>query len=220
MNRHITFSEGEYYHVYNRGVEKRQVFMDDPDHVRFQRMLFYANGDSPTVYKLLAGDVLDPKGRGNAQCAMGAYVLMPNHFHLLVRATNDTGITEFMRKLTTGYTMYFNKKYQRVGPLFQGTFKAEYVSRDEYLKYLFAYIHLNPVKLIDPTWRKEGIKDPAAAKKYLSAYVYSSMQDWQGRQRIESPILSVKDFPEYFEHAEQFDEYISDWLNFQGSTLE
>ncbi len=220
MNRHIVFAEGEYYHVYNRGVEKRDVFMDAHDYTRFQRMFFYANSDSPTVYKFLGGDAFNSDKRGDPQCAIGAYVLMPNHFHILIRATSDTGISEFMRKLTTGYTMFFNKKYERVGPLFQGTFKAEHVTNDEYLKYLFAYIHLNPVKLIDPMWRKSGIKNTRVAKKYLSEYRYSSMSEWQGKRRAESPVISPEVFPEYFESPDQFDEYINDWLNFQGSTLE
>ncbi len=220
MNRHIKFSEGEYYHVYNRGVEKRDVYMDDHDYLRFQRMMFYANGEKPIIYKLLSGDIPGSDTRGVTLCAIGAYVLMPNHFHMLIRATNDTGITEFMRKLTTGYTMYFNKKYNRVGPLFQGTFKAEHVTRDEYLKYLFAYIHLNPVKLIDPTWRKEGIKNSKTAKRYLEKYQYSSMPEWMGKKHIQSLIITPLEFPEYFEDVEQFDIYINDWLNFQGSTLE
>jgi len=220
MNRSIIFSEGEYYHVYNRGVEKRNVFMEDADYRRFQRMLFYANSDKAVVYKLLGGDTLDVEFRGNTLCAIGAYVLMPNHFHLLIYAKSDHGITEFLRKLTTGYTMYFNKKYDRVGPLFQGAFKAEHVSRDEYLKYLFAYIHLNPISLIDTNWKREGIKNPAKTTKYLAGYAYSSMMEWRGLNRTESPIISAIEFPEYFKEPSQFDEYINDWLNFQGETLE
>ena len=220
MNRHISFSEGEYYHIYNRGVEKRDVFMDAGDYLRFQRMIFYANGNRPIVYKLISTDEFSGAKRGEPLCSVGVYVLMPNHFHLLVRAQNDHGITEFMRKLTTGYTMYFNKKYSRVGPLFQGPFKAEHVGRDEYLKYLFAYIHLNPVKLIDSTWKEQGIKNPEKTKTYLERYRYSSMPEWQGKRRPEASIISQGDFPEYFENEDQFDSYINNWLNFQGDTLE
>ena len=81
---------------------------------------------------------------------IGAYCLMPNHFHLLIRETAEGNISRFMLKLQTGYPMYFNKKYQRTGALFEGKFKAKHITNDNHLKYLFAYLHLNPVKITDP----------------------------------------------------------------------
>ena len=102
----------------------------------------------------------------------------------------------FMEKLTTGYSMYFNKAQKRVGALFQGRFKAEHVDRDEYLKYLYAYIHLNPVKLIDPDWKKNGVKDASLVEKYLNEYTYSSYKDHLGISRDTSLILNNKEFPE------------------------
>ena len=217
MNRKISFAEGEYYHVYNRGVEKRTIFLDNSDRDRFQKLLFLCNGSKSIIYRLIQGSTLYKTEKGEALVAIGAYVLMPNHFHLLLKETHSNGITEFMRKLTTGYSMYFNKKNTRVGPLVQGTFKAEHVDNDEYLKYLFAYIHLNPVKLIDPKWKESGIKDRKKAEKYLKDYRYSSYVDHLGEKREEGVILASKEFPGYLEEENEFEAYVKDWLAFNNA---
>lgn len=219
MNRPVSFAEGEYYHVYNRGVEKRKIFLDANDHKRFQRLLFVANSDQPVVFKLIQGLTLDEIKRGPQIVAIGAYVLMDNHFHLLVRETKENGISEFLQKITTGYTMYFNKKNNRVGSLFQGTFKAEHVDNDEYLKYLYAYIHLNPVKLIEPGWKEKGIHDLTKAKKYLEEYRYSSYEDYAVEKRNESVVLSPAEFPEYFEKEGDFAKFVEEWMRYKEENL-
>ncbi len=140
---------------------------------------------------------------------------MPNHFHLLVKEKEDGNISSFMEKLGTSYAMYFNRKYKRSGVLFQNTFKAEHVSRDEYLKYLYAYIHLNPVKLIEPLWKEEGIRNLPAAQKYLEAYRYSSYADYVTGKREESAILTPSEFPDYFEQEGDFDHFVKDWLDYK-----
>ena len=146
---------------------------------------------------------------------IGAYCLMPNHFHLLIREKSDDGITMFMKKIMTGYSMYINKKYERTGTLFEGRFKAEHVFDDEYLKYLFSYIHLNPVKLIDMEWKETGIKDMNKTKKYLRGYSYSSYLDHVGENRCEKEILNVSTFPDYFNEDATFQEFIEEWLNYK-----
>lgn len=110
--------------------------------------------------------------------------------------------------------MYFNKKYDRTGALFEGRFKAQHVDEDEYLKYLFSYIHLNPIKLIDARWKENGIKDREGAKKYLKSYKYSSYLDYLGENREETKILSKESFPEYFKDTD-FKDYINFWLDFK-----
>src|SRR3989338_5483185 len=99
---------------------------------------------------------------------------MPNHFHLLLKEIEMGGISQFMGKLSTAYSMYFNKKYERTGSLFEGRFKSSRIANDNYLHYLFAYIHLNPIKLIEPMWKEKGINDFARAKEFLGRYNYSS----------------------------------------------
>ncbi|OGZ08427.1 MAG: hypothetical protein A3C93_01415 [Candidatus Lloydbacteria bacterium RIFCSPHIGHO2_02_FULL_54_17] len=215
MIRKITFAPGEYYHVYNRGVEKRDIFTSEEDRKRFQRLLYLCNGEKPIIYRLVQGPTLYSKDMGKKMTAVGAYVLMPNHFHVLLKETKEGGITEFMRKLTTGYTMYFNKKYDRVGHLFQGIFKAQHVSRDEYLKYLFAYIHLNPVKSVDPDWEKKRVRDHEKAKAYLKGYQYSSYTDLIGKKRPEGAILGSKEFPGYFNSKVEFEDLVDEWMNYE-----
>lgn len=156
---------GYYYHVYNRGVEKRTVFGQIADYKRFLKTIeFYRL--HPTPRKLSTHlsfneppipENLNQKPLVNILC----FCLMPNHFHLLIQQLEDRGITEFMRRVTDSYTKYFNTKNRRVGPLFQGTFKAKIIEKDEYLLQLSKYIHRNPVKLT-------GWKDK------LSDYTFSS----------------------------------------------
>ena len=212
MERKIVFAEWEYYHIYNRGVDKRIIFLDNEDRLRFHRLLHIANSTKPVVYKLIQRLPLDKVEIGEKIVAIGAYVLMDNHFHILMKEISAGGISLFMEKLTTSYSKYFNKKHSRHGHLFQGTFKAEHVDTDEYLKYLYSYIHLNPVKLIDSTWKEKGIKNLSKAKQYLEQYRYSSYEDYAMGMREESAILTPSEFPDYFEKAHEFNDFINDWL--------
>lgn len=159
--------------------------------------------------------------KGAALVDIGAYCLMPNHFHVLIHEKTEGGISLFIQKVSTGYTMYFNKKYQRSGALFQGRFKAKHADTDEYLKYLFSYIHLNPVKLIEPEWKEKGIIDQKKAKEYLNKYPYSSYHDFIGKIRSERVILNREAFPEYFETKHDFEDCLKDWLEYSDEfTLE
>ncbi len=214
--RRITFSVGEYYHIYNRGTDKRVIFMDDSDRKRFIKLLFVANGSKPFVFRdFPIGVPYVDINRGEPVLAIGAYCLMPNHFHILVKEINENGISKVIGKALTSYSSYFNKKYKRAGVLFEGTFKATHVNSDEYLKYLFAYIHLNPVKIIDPEWKENGIKDREPAKKYLTEYTYSSYLDYMGAERVEGKILNKAAFPEYFSEFKDFEQFIDEWLSFK-----
>lgn len=220
MRRKVDLSIGEYYHIYNRGTDKRTIFLDPHDHNRFKALLYACNGIIPVdiskhFRKGRSFVELFELDRGETLVDIIAYCLMPNHFHLLVRERIEGGIQKFMAKLSTGYSMYFNSKNDRSGALFESRFKAKHVDSDEYLKYLFAYIHLNPVKLIDPLWKEDGIKDRVAAQGYLRNYHNSSYLDWQGSKRIESKILNPKASPEYFLTSKDFDDFVNDWLTFK-----
>lgn len=213
--RRVSFSVGEYYHIYNRGTDKREIFLDEMDKKRFTKLLFVANGSNPFVFRdFPIGLPYVEFERGETITAIGAYCLMPNHFHLVVRETTECGISKFLSKVLTSYSSYFNKKYGRTGRLFEGTFKAKHAGSDEYLKYLFAYCHLNPVKMIEPKWKEEGIVDRAGAKQHLMNYNYSSYLDYQGVGRLESKILNKELFPDYFTEVQNFDGYINEWLSF------
>ncbi|MFA5831574.1 MAG: transposase [Candidatus Paceibacterota bacterium] len=215
MERKVDISVGEFYHIYNRGVEKRDIFIDSDDRERFLRLLYLSNSAKPFLFRDVKNLPYSSIVRGGQRTAIGAYCLMPNHFHLLVKETDEGGISAFMEKLTTGYSMYFNGKNKRVGSLFQNRFQVRHADHDEYLKYLFAYIHLNPVKIIDPQWKKNGISNKKEAEKFLAGYRYSSYRDYMGIAREESDILDRAEFPEYFEQPNDFKTFINDWLAFQ-----
>lgn len=130
------------YHCYNRGVEKRPIFMDTQDYGVFLNRLkqMLANPKD-----LTSADPIDHLKSYYGDVELLAYCLMPNHFHLLLHQTSDRSIPEFMRTLSTSYTMYFNKRYERVGHLFQGTYKARHVDNESYWLHISRYIHLNPL---------------------------------------------------------------------------
>lgn len=218
MTRNFTFAPGEYYHLYNRGTDKRIVFLDKADHERFISLLYLCNSGIPIHRSDHAKASLDdifliPKE--TTLVDIGAYCLMPNHFHLLVREHSDGGLSMFMQKLMTAYTMYFNKRHERRGTLFEGSFRAQHVDEDGYLKYLFAYIHLNPIGIIESGWKEHRIKNRKAAEKHIHDYAYSSFIDYSQPEapRRASAILNTIAFPEYFETPKAFSEYITDWIS-------
>ncbi|MDD4803978.1 MAG: transposase [Candidatus Pacebacteria bacterium] len=222
MNRKIVFSINEFYHLYNRGIEKRIIFLDKTDYERFLLLLKVANNTKSFNLRDLKEQNslgLTSEDMDNTLVDIGSYCLMPNHFHILLKEKVEGGISKFMSKLTTGYSMYFNKRYERKGSLFQGVFQAQHANSDNYLKYLFSYIHLNPIKLIQFDWKENGIDNIDGAKKYLDDYIYSSFPDYVGVKRKENNILNMKVFPEYFESVEDFKNNIFDWLEFNPELL-
>lgn len=213
MGRNFVFAENEYYHIYNRGVEKRQIFFDEIDYKRFTSLLLLANSDSPVHLSNYQGVSLMEIPKGDSIVEIGAWCLMPNHFHLLVKEKQKGGISLFMKKLLTGYSMYFNTRRQRKGVLFDGTFKAKHLYNDNYLKYQYAYIHLNPISIIDHGWKEKKIHNVGKAKKFLFSYKHSSLQDYLGIKREENNIISIKGFPGYFESFLDFKEMINEWMD-------
>jgi len=213
--RRVAFVLGEYYHLYNRGNSKQKIFLDEADHNRFLKLLFLCNSKLNINFRNVIDvtkDVLVFERR-ETLVDIGAFCLMPNHFHLLLREKEDGNISLFMKKLLTAYVMYFNKKYERTGSLFEGKFKSEHVGEDNYLKYLFSYIHLNPIKLIDPKWRIEGIKDRLKAQKYILDYEYSSYACLGDENQKWSKIINTNNFPKYFLTPTDYKREMFDWLN-------
>lgn len=214
MNRTIQFAVGEFYHLYNRGNDKRVIFRDENDRTRFIHLLFLCNSAQPVVYKTIPAHRVFLFKREEPLVDIGAYCLMPNHFHLLVYERIPHGITMFMKKLSTAYSMYFNLRNNRTGKLFEGVFKAQHISDDQYLRYLYAYIHLNPIKLIEPKWRENGIQRIKRARTFLERFPYSSYLNYKDIARKENAILNIDAFPDYFSEKHTFDDLIQDWLQF------
>lgn len=176
------FTNDNIYHIYNRGVEKRQIFMDSHDHFRFIHDLFEFNDIAPAGKY---SEAKPPKVKRELLVEILSFCLMPNHFHLILRQVVDNGITTFMHKLGTGYTRYFNDKGERVGSLFQSTFKAKIVENDQYLLQLSKYIHLNPLELFDSEFKKKNTISSEHIK-FLDNYRWSSYMDYIGNKNFPS----------------------------------
>jgi putative transposase len=198
----------EYFHIYNRGNGKHEIFLDDEDYNRFIKLLYVSNSKDKFVFR---DDIVDHKidafdfERGDTLVSILAWVLMPNHFHIvLISHRSDlweieyNSISEFMRKVLTSYAMYFNKKYKRTGGLFEGKFKSKHIGQENYFNYIFSYTHLNPIKLIQSNWKEKGITDKTRAKDFLEKYQYSSFQDYFGLKRKQEKILDKDSIPDYF----------------------
>lgn len=142
MNRE-PFQNGEYYHIYNRGTDKRRIFMSQYDFNRFLKSMDAFNSVEPVGSLWLAN--LDKEHRKKSKKLVNviAYCLNPNHYHFILKQNVDRGITEFMRRLGVGYTNYFNLKTKRTGALFQGKFKSKHIFGNEYLLHVSAYVNLN-----------------------------------------------------------------------------
>jgi len=203
MYRKTSLAVGEHYHVYSRGVEKRKIFMNTKDYNRFVALLYIMNQDAPfTMGNFLRDknksleDIFMEKREGTLVSILG-YCLMPNHFHLILYEGSEGGISKFMGKLLTAYSMYFNTKYERSGPLFTHPFKSEHISNESQYVYIFSYVHLNPISIIDKKWKENGIKNRKETEEFLKKYQFSSYQDFLSINRPESVILDFSKIPEY-----------------------
>ena len=192
------FVEEGFYHIYNRGVEKRDIFLDQQDYAVFLSYLKrYLDPDLGSDPHSIADEV-----------DLLAFCLMPNYFHLLVKQHTLYGITKLIRAVCTNYVMYFNKKYDRVGTLFQCKYKGILIDNDIYLLHLSRYIHLNPL----------GIgSDPKMDPKI---YPYSSYRDYLGKKKAKwlkpDTVLSFfktarkTSLRDYFSYESFVDNYIID----------
>ena len=210
--RPVPLLPDEYYHIYSRGGDKRKIFHNAVDYQRFQKLLYLANSDKSFRFETIK-NVYEVE-RGERLVSIGAYCPMPNHIHLLIKQKAENGISKFIQKFLTAYSMYYNVKYERTGSLFESKFKVEHLGNDVYLKYVFSYIHLNPVKLIYPDWKEDGISDKKRALDFLNQHTYSSFLDYRGIKRPENKILNREEFPDYFPTLKHFENEILDWINY------
>lgn len=156
-----------FYHIFNRGVEKRKIFTNESDFKRFLKTLQYyqIEGFKPRFSRYipeLHGKLL----ADSFSVEIIVYCLMPNHFHLLVKQITESGVSKYISQLTNSYTKYFNTKYDRVGPLFQGNFKAVLIENTEQLLHTSRYIHLNP--LVSGLETQLGIYGYSSLSEYLT----------------------------------------------------
>lgn len=168
------YVEDGYYHIYNRGVEKRIIFTDEQDYKTFLSFLkLYLTKPKQQGRTLSLGDnttigVKRAPNNFTDNITLFAYCLMPNHFHFMVKQQSEYAIASYMQSLMTKYTTYFNKRHHRVGGLFQGKYKAVRIENEYQYVYLTKYIHRNPLSL--PKYKNSS--------QPLSSYPYSSYPNY------------------------------------------
>lgn len=198
------FINGEIYHVYNRGSEKRDIFTRPRDYKRFKQTVYYYQYAGPklrlSLFTISKLDTFKPDP-AKKLVEILCFCFMPNHFHFMVKQLKDNGISNFISQLSNSYTKFFNTKYNRVGPLLQGAFKSVHVESEEQLIHLSRYIHLNPVV--------SGIC------KMPEDYIWSSYNEYQTNQTICSTNLVLDLFPS----KEKYAEFTKDQIDY-GTTLE
>ena len=213
--RKTEIADNCYYHVYNRGVDKRKIFMDDYDYARFQSSLFFLNDSKPVIMRFINDQA---ERNGEPLVEIGAYCLMPNHFHLLIKTKSAAGFTAFMQKLGTSYAMYFNKKHKRTGRLFENAFKINLINKDEYLRHISIYIHTNPLKLLEPQWQVNKINGIQLAHNFLENYKWSSYPHYIKIKKDD--ILNLDAFPEYFQSGRDYKDFLENWvLNYDRAKI-
>lgn len=204
--RNIRISEGEFYHVFNRGVGKKTVFRDKSDYSRFLFLILYFQ--SPATFKnisrvskttkeitfLYVSEKEVEEIIKNRYVTLFAFCLMPNHFHILIKETTEGGIAKYMQRVLNSYTKYFNTKYEVPGHLFQGPYKAVHIEDNDQLLHLSAYIHKNCHEIAE--WKN----------KYFE-YPWSSLGDYVNRNRW-GKLLETDIIFEQFKNQEEYKEFI------------
>ena len=196
--RKIAFTEDNYYHVFNRGVDKRKIFKSKDDLYYFFKRLIDLNHVvigtkfNSKRFRKSGEVVIDTE---NAKMvSIVAYCLLPNHFHLVLKQESEDGISKFMQKLSTSYTMYFNKKYNRSGSLFQGKFKANLIGGDFGLPVLSVYVNLNYVHhKINP--KQTLVK--SSIFEYLDKEIGESICNQQEVDSIVNEIGTIQEYQDF-----------------------
>jgi putative transposase len=197
----------EYYHVFNRGMNKQVVFNNDIDRLRFLFLILVLQGEviiknvsrevrqrvqSSTLHinQDLMNDVLK-----NRTVGLVSFCLMPNHFHLIVKEIENGGIAKYMQRVLTAYTKYFNTKYEHSGHLFQGSYKSVWISDDKQLMHLSAYIHKNPREL--KNWRGK-----------VDHYPWSSYRDYLNENRFGELLVTSVIMDRYKKDEHAYEKFV------------
>jgi len=196
------FANGEIYHIILRALDNNLIFKDTDDYFRGIFSIYEFNNANPVsiwlrrkqrrkekILETLQGPSLQQSSdRRDVLVEVMAFCFMPNHIHLLAKQVKDNGIRKFMSKVGTGYAVYFNKKYQRQGHVFQNRFKSVHVENDNQFMVTASYIFTNPIALIEPGWKELGIRNHSLNEvvKFLENYKWSSYQDSIGIKNFDS----------------------------------
>ncbi len=185
--------------MFNRGVEKRRIFMDEQDYNIFLYYLFIYVAPLDEILKKYPLLSLRLQGKNlSGEIEIASYCLMPNHFHLLLKQNKKDSISKFIKQLTNAYTLYFNQKYKRVGGLMQGRFKAVDIDNDDLLIHVSRYIHLNPVA--------------AGLTKDITSYKWSSLNNYL--DNLNSFILNKNIILPYFSSVKDYKNFVLDQVDY------
>jgi putative transposase len=209
------FTVGSFVHIYNRGSRKQAIVRDDKDRKHFLEMLYYFNDTFAYANPFRGLRKLNKNNTSFARPAIWpirdplvkilAFALLDNHFHLFVKEIKERGASTFMQKLGTGMTMYFNNKYQEVGGLFQGSYKAKHVDKEAYLKYLSVYIQVKNIFELYPGGLQKALRDFDDAYEWAVGYPYCSLADYTGKKS--SQIVDKDILGDLFPDAKRYKEF-------------
>ncbi len=227
MLRDKPFVIGETYHLYNRGAHKQDIFTCEADYRRLSLLLFLANNSSPvnireTLRKYKGqtfAKIFEEERPDKSLVDIYAYCLMPNHFHLILHGKCEGGVTKFMTKVLTGYSMYFNTVHGHSGILAQGAFKSKHIDTEAYFRYIFSYVHINPVSLVAPNWEADGIADLSVVRDFFQTYQYSSFYDYSIGLRPERAVLAYEEAPDFLKTQNDLEELLKLYNTCKGQTF-
>jgi len=224
--RKFTPVKEELYHVFNRGTEKRKIFLNKRDYERFIVNLILFNTEREPIKNISRYDIETAckKIPADRLVKIHAFSLIPNHFHLLLEQVAKNGIARFIHKLETGYSGYFNKLNSRNGHLFQGAYKMVHINNEAFGLYIPLYIHLNPLELLDSEkhWKEKGVTNKTKSITFLKRYPWSSFGEYLGTKSFSFITRDILD--KIYESPKRWETEVRDWLpenaqNVQGSAL-
>ena len=216
MRRDAPFVTGEFYHLFNRGAHKNKIFLHEGDYSRFQLLMHLGNSvEQIAIREILKkykgsplSNIFEEEIPDKGLVDVLAYCLMPNHFHLILRQKSDNGITQFLKRSIIGYSMYFNLSKKHEGTVFQGLTKSRHINNEPYFRYIFSYLHLNPLDLVEPKWKEKGLSGKVGTKKFIHEYPYSSFFDYAVDRRPEKSILAYDSAPDFLKSSNDFEDLI------------
>lgn len=219
-NQKIVFANGEYYHAYNRGVDKKIIFFDEEDFWKFFNCLRDLNNETyyeerlgvlgiskNSIRPLKSSDFKELSGFIQGQeklVEIVSYSLGPNHFHLILKQLKDKGISIFMHRVSTSYTNYFNKKYERSGVLFQGVFQKIHIDNEKYLLWLIGYVNGN----IEIHGLGKASEYPWSSYQAIRKELRSFLKKEASGLSNLSVLSGLEVVLSQFSSAEQFDEFV------------
>ena len=218
------FANDEIYHIILRGLDDNLIFRDINDYYRGIFSIYEFNNAHRIEIRKRREERKREKASGVPDSAIVdkreklaevlAFCFMPNHIHLLLKQLRDGGIVKFMNKIGSGYAGYFNRKYKRKGYVFQNRFRSIHIKNDDQFTIIFNYIHSNPVSLIEPGWKENGIKNPDKAIKFLKKYKWSSYKDYAGENNFPS-VTERKFMSEFMGGIKGCKEMVKNWLEYK-----